>query len=317
MLYERVDLVVAAHDVDEAAAASPPVDASDEAGEAAERLLMLLSLPEEDVHVHECFGAVAECYSARLSKHASAGGESSGLDSADLFPVAARRAIGAFLARPLVRAQLHGGQVLEAHRALLELLQAFPEPEQARPATEAAPAATSAVPDGDDAAHALFGDAADENGEEGGDEEDEDLWKAAPASTDALRALDELAGAAGAGRPSWALPSHSARVTSPVALASPMLQPDELGWAVASVSLPAPIAAAGEPIGTPHGDQLLAALSDPDPRMPSANMHQLQLPSSSDEEDGSAAGHGQPGGTGSKSASSRGDELALPPWLER
>ena len=70
--------------------------------EAGERLLMLLSLPEASVS--EILRAAAGCYSARLSEHASFGGDSSELIAA--LPLNAHARLSAFLAQPAIRAQL-------------------------------------------------------------------------------------------------------------------------------------------------------------------------------------------------------------------
>ena len=92
--------------------------------EAGERLLMLLSLPEASVS--EILRAAAGCYSARLSEHASFGGDSSELIAA--LPLNAHARLSAFLAQPAIRAQLDNELASdeEERRALLALLDAFP-----------------------------------------------------------------------------------------------------------------------------------------------------------------------------------------------
>ena len=72
--YDHVDLVVAPDTPDDLYLREDPAD-----DEAAERLLMLLSLPAGTASLDEVLYAVAGCYSARLSQHASAGGDSSAL----------------------------------------------------------------------------------------------------------------------------------------------------------------------------------------------------------------------------------------------
>ena len=231
LLYERVDLLIEAEEGggEEEDAAGGSSSAATHL-DAAERLLMLLSLPEGAASVYEVMAAAAGCYSARLSEHAKEGGDSSEFVAS--LPAAAHAALTAFISRPSVQAQLHR----EEHRALLSLVEAQQEQQvQATQATEekaAPPPAALLVPS----------DEEEVAGEE--EEEEEELLTGPLNETMAAVSTNEHAGdddddddeaeyGAAVKPPSWAGHSRLAAARS-AACATPteLLATDELGWTV-------------------------------------------------------------------------------------
>lgn len=248
LYYDRVDLIVrdpaegcgigyGDGSCDENGELPPP----DEDDEAVERLLMLLSLPENTTSVSEILRATAECYSVQLSQHAALGGDSLD-DVASLFPAALRAALAAFLERPAVREVLDGGGSgtldKEQHQAILALLSSLsPAPPTDR--EDATASGTVPTDDDDDKGEVEWDPAAPlEDGEEEDDDEDEDeVGDARHVSRSTARAqfsaTDDARGNGDAQLPAWA--RRAAPLSASVEAAPPrtMLALHELGWAMA------------------------------------------------------------------------------------
>lgn len=313
LLYERVDLSF--DDESTTAASLPPLPGVDEDDEAAERLLMLLSLPEGMVSVAEILRAVATCYSAQLSQHAAVCGDSSTFE----LPAAASVALSIFFARRGVRAELESGALAndDEERNLLALLESLPPPPTVEPApmVDARAAAAAASDGGASARLAAIGGPLDEFDQPVDGEEAEEVRVA------------NLLGLGGAVQPDASIQLHiggdddgddDAPARPPVWMTEParfagvtsfgpspterLLDPHEMGWAL-------------------DDDEDESALlharpaRSKGPVVPEKLFEQLALPDSDDEQQPPpqarpprhTGGAHQPGGGGAM----------LPPWLEK